>query len=381
MRRMHVVVVSNDVVPGSGMPVAAPGLRAFGLADGLRAHGWATEIVVASGPVERQWRNEIPPPTEAGMTILPVHRLTEYLSIRQPVIAVITNSNQIDHIEKGPGLSIVLDFFAPKMLEFIHASDDLDVEGMRALRARKIRAIELADAFIVNGAKKVPYFLAWMLQLDRDIRLSDVRVVPMAIPEGVVEAKAGPGLRVVNAGYLQGWSQHGAWVRVLQRVLDDGGVELHVLAPSHWGQADLAHSSTPIDSLIAHSSVTAHKALRFSEFQRFIAQADVSIDMFDWSWEREYAMVTRTVVALAAGVPVIHPPFTEVSPVIAEFDAGWLIDPEDEAGLEHTLKVLREDREQLSTKSDNAREAWRNVFEPKAATSELAGIVERLQSR
>jgi len=378
MDRPHVVIVSNDVVPGSAMPVAAPGLRAFGLAEGLRAHGWTTDIVVVSTPVERQWRGEIPPPTHPGTTILPPDRLTEYLSTRRPVVAVITNSNQIDWIEKLQGMSLVLDFFAPKMLELSYASDELDVKTLRELRERKIRAINTADAFIVNGAKKIPYFLAWILQTDRDIRSCDIGVVPMAIPAGVVEVKNRPGLRLVNAGYLQGWSHHGRWVRVLEKVLDDVDVELHVLAPSHWGQPDSILPSTTIENLVAHPSVKTHKAMPFSDFQRFMARADVSIDMFDWSWEREYAMVTRTVVALAAGVPVIHPPFTEVSPVIAEFDAGWLIDPDDEAGLLSTLTSLREDRDQLSSKADNAREAWSKVFEPKVATRALADILLRL---
>ncbi len=34
-----IVLVANDVVPGMGLPVAAPGLRAYGLAEGLRHHG------------------------------------------------------------------------------------------------------------------------------------------------------------------------------------------------------------------------------------------------------------------------------------------------------------------------------------------------------
>ena len=39
--------MSNDVVPGMGVPVAAPGLRVFGLEQGLRAAGVPTIVVVA----------------------------------------------------------------------------------------------------------------------------------------------------------------------------------------------------------------------------------------------------------------------------------------------------------------------------------------------
>jgi hypothetical protein len=50
----RVFIVSNDIVPSLGMPVAAPGLRAFGLAEGLRANGANVKTLVVKGFVDRQ---------------------------------------------------------------------------------------------------------------------------------------------------------------------------------------------------------------------------------------------------------------------------------------------------------------------------------------
>lgn len=375
----HIVIVSNDVVPGSEMPVAAPGLRAFGMAHGLAAHGMQAEVVVVSGPVEKSWQGGVPPPTQPGTIILPPNRLTEYLESRRPAIAVISNSNQIDHIEKRPGISIVLDFFAPKMLELAYRDDELPIDVLRALRERKKRAIAKADAFIVNGHKKIPYFLAWILQVDRDVREADLAVVPMAVPGKFLDRAPGSPIRLVNAGYLQGWSQHGAWLNIVRRMVDSEAFELHLLTPQHWGRPE--PQSAEVEKLAAHESVMSHAALRFNDFQEFLAQADVSIDLFDWSWEREYAMVTRTVVALACGVPVIHPPFTEVAAVIAQYDAGWLVDPHDGAALESTLEQIRDHPDEVARKTANARTAWANVFEPRVATVELARVLRRLTDK
>lgn len=378
MAENRIVIVSNDVVPGSEMPVAAPGLRAYGLADGLAAHGLKAEIVMVSGPVDRQWNGEVPTPTRAGTMILGADRLHDYLAARRPVTVIITNSNQIDHFEKLPGITMVLDFFAPKMLELTYRDNEFPLETFAALRERKKRAIEKADGFIVNGRKKVPYFLAWIMQVDRDLRETELGVVPMAVPGHFVERKYEPPIRLVNAGYLQGWSHHGAWVGVLRHVLDQGGFELHTLTPPHWGRPEPEEPSESIIELVTHPTVVSHSPLRFEEFQSFLASADVSIDLFDWSWEREYAMVTRTVVALACGVPVIHPPFTEVSPVIAEHDAGWLVDPGDEEALESTLLAIRDRPEAVRRKAENARKAWETTFEPGAATGDLARIIRTL---
>ncbi|MHC0039885.1 hypothetical protein, partial [Pseudoneobacillus sp. C159] len=76
-------------------------------------------------------------------------------------------------------------------------------EELAALRRRKIRAVGLADAFIVNGAKKLPYFLAWMLQADRDVRRLPVEVVNMGVPLSFSDeaGTVGSGVRFAVAGY------------------------------------------------------------------------------------------------------------------------------------------------------------------------------------
>jgi glycosyltransferase involved in cell wall biosynthesis len=117
--------------------------------------------------------------------------------------------------------------------------------------------------------------------------------------------------------------------------------------------------------------------MSFSEFREFLAGVDVSIDLFQHNLEREYAMVTRSIVSLACGVPVIHPPFTEVSPMIEEYDAGWLVDPDDTAALEGIVRALLEDPGLLRRKKKNARALASEVLEPSVAVGPLLRILER----
>ncbi|WP_294570032.1 hypothetical protein, partial [uncultured Arthrobacter sp.] len=168
-----VFILSNDIVPSLGMPVAAPGLRVFGLAEGLRANGARVKTLVVKGFVERQWARfgrSVPHPTAPDTEVIGAGRLSRYLQTNAPATVIIVNSNQVDNLKPIPGIRYVMDFFAPKMLEMLyHHSGEYPGEEIKTLRQRKIRAIKLADAFIVNGAKKLPYFLAWMLQADRDV--------------------------------------------------------------------------------------------------------------------------------------------------------------------------------------------------------------------
>jgi hypothetical protein len=192
-----VFIISNDIVPSLGMPVAAPGLRAFGLAEGLRANGAKVKTLVVKGFVERQWMRfgrSVPHPTAPHAEVIGAGQLARYLEAHAPATVVIINSNQVDHLKPIKGIRYVLDFFAPKMLEMLyHHSGEYPEKEISALRQRKIRAIKLADGFIVNGAKKVPYFLGWMLQADRDIRGLPFEVVNMCVPlEFSGPARTGP---------------------------------------------------------------------------------------------------------------------------------------------------------------------------------------------
>ena len=379
-----VFILSNDVVPSLGMPVAAPGLRAFGLAEGLRANGVKVKTLVTRGFIDRQWLRfgrSVPHPTAPHAEVVSARRLARYLETNAPAVAVLINSNQVDHLRPIRGVRYVLDFFAPKMLETLYQhGEGYPRDELAALRRRKIQAIELADAFIVNGKKKLPYFLAWMLQADRDVRSLPVEVVNMCAPVSF-SGEAGPvgsGVRFAVAGYLQSWSTLGSWVKVVERQLERPGMRLDLLLPWHWGgAAERSHESrADLDRLERNGSVTTHGPMTYSEFQAFLSKIDVSIDLFQHNLEREYAMVTRSVISLACGVPVIHPPFTEVSPMIAEYDAGWLIDPPDTKALEDVIGGILDDPDLVRRKKENARALASEVLDPAVAVKPLLRIME-----
>ena len=373
-----VFVIANDVTPGLGLPVAAPGLRSFGIAEGLRTHGLDVTIIVPKHLLDRLWNRPLPPPMQPGIIALNGPDIAEFVESRAPATVITTNSNQVAHLRRSAGVRHVIDFFAPKMLELAYQfGDDHPEESLRSLRTRKLAMFELADAIAVNGFKKMPYVLAWALQIDRDPRELPMEVVNMAV-HGVAHRGTTEGpLKLAIAGYLQGWSMPGSWMEILaDHLTGQDDLSLDVLLPTHWGQEEDELVSPAIESLVALDNVTAHPVMRFSEFQEFMTGEDLAIDLFDWSLEREYAMVTRTVVALGCGVPVVHPPFTEVSPFIEEYDAGWLLAADDLAGLERILNEL--DRDQVAVKSANAVRLWNEVFEPHVATRPLVSMIDQI---
>lgn len=187
-------------------------------------------------------------------------------------------------------------------------------------------------------------------------------------------------MRFAIAGYLQGWSIPGRWLQVVgEHVATHKNARLDILLETHWGQTRGGFAVPEIEPLLALPNVTSQPVMRFAEFQRFMSGVDVAVDLFSRSLEREYAMVTRSVVAIACGVPVIHPPFTEVAPLIEAYDAGWLHAAEEVASLPQLLESITPSR--AAEKATNARRLWREVFEPRRATEPLVALIDAAWNR
>ena len=69
-------------------------------------------------------------------------------------------------------------------------------------------------------------------------------------------------------------------------------------------------------------------------------------------------------VALSCGVPVVHPPFTEVSPLVAAYDAGWLVDPADPEAVDAVFDEVVGRPEVVAAKAAGARRLWRGGARP-----------------
>lgn len=373
---MDVILLSNDLVPGCELPVAAPGLRQWGIAQGLRAHGLQTHLVVPRHVADRMWHG-LPSPTSPEVLVLDAAEIPEFVRSRGPAAVVLTNSNQVDVVGEVPDARLVFDFFAPKVLEDVCRLGSAPPSGdVAALRQRKIRALERADAVIVNGAKKLPYVIAWLLQTDRDIREIPVLTVPMCVPAREKPRTTATPPRVGIAGYLQAWSLPGDWLDLLADAADSGRIELHVLLTEHWGGGgpSTLPEAPALRRLLSTRGVVEHDCKTYDDFVEFLAGLDLVVDLFERTLEREYAMVTRTVIALAAGAPVAHPSFTEVSPYVAEAEAGWLVDV-DQPDLAGTLDAIFADPAELTRRARNATELATRAFAPERAVEPLAALL------
>jgi hypothetical protein len=341
--------------------------------------------VVDEAPVRLLAGSGASSPLPADTWVVPTREIGDFLIGQAPAVVVTANyRSQMYRLRPSPGLHLVIDLFAPKMLEIVCNPGRRDrTQALAALRERKLRTLAAAEGFIVNGTKKVPYFLAWLLQAGRDPLTTPLEPVFMCVPSHFPAGEsARTKLRFVVAGYAQGWSLPGPWLDHLVDHLAPPRVTLDVVLPPHWGRRRQAGiSNHRVAGLAGRPGVTVHGMMAYDDYLDFMGQVDVAVDLFEHTLEREYAVVTRSVVALACGVPVIHPPFTEVSPLIAAFDAGWLVDPADPGAVGATIDAIIGHPEVLAAKAANARRLWREVLDPEVAVRPLVQLARRLAAK
>ena len=370
----HIVVLSNDVVPGMGLPVAAPGLRAWGIAQGLRAHGCRVSLIVDAHVVTRAWGMPFPPPRRGCLMLTP-RQAGDYVRCQRPDALIVTNSNHVEALGALGETRLIYDFFAPKVLELEQFPPSPERETqMERLVHRKLQALARADAVVVNGRKKSGYVDSWLRRAGAEG--TPTRVVLMPIPSLTPsETPASGPIHAVVSGYLQPWSQPGEWAHTVAPYLQDGSLVLNLLVSNHWGSGGAGLELPEMfRELAAGPGVKTHGTMEFEPFQRLLNSCHVSIDLFSRNAERELAMVTRTVVAISAGLATIHVPFTETSELVREHGAGWLVDPDDHDAISGALTEAVEHRDALRTKREGAR-ALAAVMEPGRAVQPLLDLL------
>lgn len=381
MSSSHILIVANDVVPGMGMPVAAPGLRAWGIASGLRAHGYAVTLAVVERSVRLAWHQAMPPPLPADTFIGTPAQIGAFARTHRPFGVVVTNSNHVQSLGDLGRSKLIYDFFAPKMLELAHEVEgDGSHDRLATLQRRKLSALAQSDVVIVNGAKKLGYVHDWLSQAGKPEGSVPVEVINMPVPPRLLSRRPEGQIKAVVSGYIQSWSQPGPWLEAVRPILDSGQLHLDLLVMRHWGKRNGTNELPPgFQKLIEHDAVSTHGGMEFGDFQAFLAERDLSIDLFAYNSERELAMVTRTMVSLSSGLPVVHVPFTECSPLIERHDAGWLVDGDDVPSITRTIETIVHDIPDIVRKREGAQRMAQELLDPVVATRPLAKVLEDLR--
>jgi len=187
---VRVLVISNDVTPGFGVPVAAPGIRAAGIAEGLSSHGHDVWVAVPADLLATLFGADIPAPPPGAIVVQPTALHDLIIDGRYQAVVFI-NANLTPHLRPIPGVHFVYDLFAPKLLESLASTGP--TRPWQEQSAEKSRAMALADSVWVNGHRKLGYGLGWLVRPDVD----RIRTHEFGLPS-IVDANVADRLSVVE---------------------------------------------------------------------------------------------------------------------------------------------------------------------------------------
>ncbi len=353
--RRRVLVLTRDLIPIQGLPTAGGGIRAWGLGEALRQCGHdvvysVPNKLVPAGEEYDEMRRLAFDPVDLHATILRA----------EPDLLLVEQWGLATHLPET-SLPVILDLHGSLILENAFRRH----RSWTSNAAAKIKALRRADLVICPGKRQRAYFMSWLMMSGASPTDMPVSVVPVSMPQAQPERTANydQPLQVVYGGQLWPWIEPGAGLTAATELLEesgDGALHLFINEPA---QQDVLpyDNSTQVptwhlpEQVLESEVVKSEGMIPREQMIECYADAHLAVDLYGWNTERELAFTTRTVEYLWCGLPVIYGDYGELALLIEEYEAGWLVDPSDDAAVRATVREAMSDRDELKRRSENAQ--------------------------
>ncbi|MDQ2808377.1 MAG: glycosyltransferase, partial [Chloroflexota bacterium] len=380
----QVLLISPDVLPVGGIPSSGVGLRAWALGQALIGRGHHVHFAMPKAAI--QGREALVPAAirELAWDHTNLQGIVDALS---PDVIVTVGWPNLTPLERVP-IPVACDLTGPHLLERDY-QDHLDNPTNAD---EKLAAFDKADFFTCIGERQRYYFLPWLAQAGIRAHEMDaaLAVIPYSLspdlPDHVWPAPADwatTPVTFVYGGVFLPWQDPSAGLDTLATTLaESGGGRLRVFGGKHVFHA--VHTGG-FDALIArlqaNPQVEVAGLMPVAELEAIYTHAHVAMDLMRRNPERELAFASRTVHYLWCGLPVIHSHFSELAALIAEYEAGWIVDPADHAAIRAVVASILADPAEAARRGANAQRLVRERLTWDRTIDALDGFVRRPYQR
>lgn len=366
----RILVVTTEPVPLPGMAATGAGLRAWGLAFGLRSAGFENVTLAFAADAVRGRSVDLT--AVPGVMTFERSRLDEFVRDQAPDALVFQHWGLLRELRETPRCPIAIDLAGPHLLE----RQLWDSSDRAADLREKLAALSRADHVVCSGRFQRLYFLPFLVQAGHDPRTNLCPVIPFSLSPDLPEPSPNRDHAVfLYGGMFLPWQDPEATLRTVVRVLEEKGRGrlLFIGGPHPGGDVSGGRFDRLVEMLDASPVVDRRPVMPFEDLLGVMANAGVAIDLMARNAEREVAFPTRTVTYLWAGLPVIHNNYDELADPIETSRAGWTFDPADQGSVEKLIVRLLGHREDVERRSRNAQDlvrrsyTWDRTIEPLAA--------------
>jgi GT2 family glycosyltransferase len=349
----RVLVISSDILPYPGLPTVGSGLRAWGLGQGLKSQGH--EVLFSMPRAALLGRANIVPPEAVELAWEP-HTLASVIRTAKPDVIVVCNWPVLDLLPTEQiSVPIILDQHGPHYLEREYQRFGDPEDNAR----RKINALQKADFFTCAGERQLAYFrtwLEWAGWTERDLN-ERTAVIPVSLSPDLPKHQPDDEITFVYGGVFLPWQDPSLGLSLLVEEMNRRNKgKLYIFGGKHpVYPVNTGVFETLLARLVSSPHVVVRGMVSHEELIAAYTRAHVAIDLMRRNRERELAFTTRTVEYLWCGLPVIYNNYSELSDYIREYNAGWVLDPEDREAILAVLSEIFEHPECIVEKSQNAQ--------------------------
>lgn len=362
----RILIVANDVVSGR---MAGPGIRCFELGQQLRGAGHHVTIAgVEASDLPSMGIEVVPPMSQEAMNTLANSNdaalLEGFALVRYPNLACL-------------GLPLIVDLYDPFPLALLE-QDSHQSMGERKLGAERVLSalralLTVGDYFICASERQRDLWIGSLLangrvnpeSWDRDNSLRAlIDVVPFGVSdappphrEPLFRGRIQTGLSETDlvllwGGGIYNWFDPLTLIRAVSEVAKiRPEVKLVFMSTTHpqKGVPERMWMPGKARQLADHLGVTDKQVIfndswvPYDERGAWLAAADAGVSTHFNNAETSYAFRTRMLDYLWAGLPVICTDGDYFASLVRERGLGWVVAPEDQAGLQQAILQLADD--------------------------------------
>lgn len=349
----RILVISGDILPYPGFPTTGAGLRAWGLGKGLESQGHEVLLAMPQTSVEKS--KHIP---DAVKALLYTHQeLPRFVAQHKPDVVVLQHWWLANYLEQLPEMPVVIDFHGPLLLETQFQANP----SLEKLRYAKILALHKADFFTCAGEKQRYYFFPWLMLAGCDLRQDLIQAIPVSLSPELPEHQSQGEISFVYGGVFLPWQDPALGLLTLVECLEQRGRGVlkffggkHPVVTVPTGKFEELRAQ-----LQQSSRVQIQPMIPRDQLIQEYCRAHVAIDIMQRNAERELAFTTRTVEYLWCGLPVIYNNYAELAAYIKEYNAGWILNPQDKDGLRRVIEEMLATPEETAQRGRNAQQLVR----------------------
>ncbi len=339
-----------------GVGTGGGGLRSWQIIEGLRSAGLEVVFSMPRNRFLRRTFNDLIP-TDAVRRLWTDSNQDEIIQREKPDVIVCVKPGTGNW--KGDyGIPVAVDFHGPGLIEFEQIAKDFLPSARYTWMTRKIQSISQGDFFTCAGRRQRYYFLAFLIMAGVDISDLEIHYMPVAmspdLPEHSVDTERAS---IIFSGGFYPWLNPMDGLKSLTTILHEKGRgHLDIFGGTHETSPDEIKLFNAFrEELETNSRVTFHGWVSREEVIEAYRTGLAAFEVMPCNAERQLAFTTRTVEFLWAGLPVIYNDYAELSEMIEQYRAGWLIPPEDPRALSDVIDRILGDPQEVARASENAQ--------------------------